>query len=180
MRANIRHVAAIPVVLIGLLSCSRPLVPTAKEALEAKQSDPQPQTTTNPDWQRDVERILTSQNVATAPALFAAMPKLPVQAIRQYLPRALDLCEDEEFRHAERIYFNTGMPRFVAESIFDDALNRPDDIKLPLLAKTAMSPNHPMAAQARELLEVYLELAPGRAPEVPWDLAVKKYLEENQ
>jgi len=134
------------------------------------------------EWEQKLERILadSDDSPAAARALFAAMPTLPVQALEQYIPHALDRCGDEEFFLAEEIYFHPGMPGFVTEAIFEDALNRPDEVKLPFMAKTILSPKHPMAAEARALLETYLQLEPGAAPPDSWDVAVKKYLAQNQ
>lgn len=64
------------------------------------------------------------------------------------------------------------------ETIFNDVLNRPDEIKLPLLATTLRNPTHPMAAESKEILEMYLDLEPGAVPPNGWDQAVKDYIKQ--
>jgi hypothetical protein len=145
---------------------------------------PFPRPTPEPlaDWEQQLDSILTSPGDTSSAtrALLAAMPGLPAEAQEQFIAHALNLCEDSDFSRVEEIYFRSNLPQSVSESIFNDALNRPDELKLPLMAKTMMYPNHPMAGEARGVLELYLDLEPGTAPLGSWDIAVREYLKKQQ
>jgi len=151
----------------------RPIAPTAPA-----EATPSPLT----EWETQLDGILTApgDTATAARALLAAMPGLPEEAQEQYIAHALNLCEDADFSRAEEIYLRPSTPPSVAEAIFNDALNRPDEVKLPLLAKTMGNPNHPMAGESRGILELYLELEPDAPPLGSWDIAVRDYLKKQQ
>jgi len=129
-------------------------------------------------WEERLGEILAApgDTATVAPALLSAIPGLPVEAQEQYIAHALNLCEDSDFSKTEEIYLRQNTPPSVAEAIFNDALNRPDEVKLLLMAKTMALPNHPMAGEARQILELYLELEPGASPSGSWEIAVREYL----
>jgi hypothetical protein len=129
-------------------------------------------------WEERLGEILAApgDTATAARTLLAAIPGLPLEAQEQYIAHALNLSEDADFSKAEEIYQRQNTPPSVAEAIFNDALNRPDEVKLPLMAKTMALPNHPMAGEARQILELYLELEPGASPSGSWEIAVREYL----
>jgi hypothetical protein len=143
---------------------------------------PTPQVVPLAAWEERLGEILAAPGDTTsaARALLAAMPGLPAEAQEQYIAHALNLCEDSDFSRVEEIYQRSNTPPSVAEAIFNDALNRPDEVKLPLMAKTMGLPNHPMAGEARGILELYLELEPDAPPPGSWDIAVRDYLKKQQ
>jgi hypothetical protein len=108
------------------------------------------------------------------------MPGLPSEAQEQFIAHALNLCEDADFSRAEEIYLRPNTPTSVSEAIFNDALNRPDEVKLPLMARTMNSPAHLMRGEAQGILELYLELEPDAQPPGSWDIAVQEYLKNQQ
>lgn len=132
------------------------------------------------DWEEQLDTILAApgDTSTAARSLMAAIPGLPVEAQEQYIAHALNLCEDSDFSRAEEIYLRPSTPPSVSEAIFNDALNRPDEIKLPLLAKTMANASHPMAGESREILELYLDLEPGASPPGSWEIAVREYLQK--
>jgi hypothetical protein len=129
-------------------------------------------------WESNLNDILTApgDNATTARKLLEGIPGLPAEAQEQYIAHALNLCEDADFSRVEEIYLRQNTPPSVVEAIFNDALNRPDEVKLPLMAKTMALPNHPMAGEACGILELYLELEPGTTPPGSWEIAVREYL----
>jgi hypothetical protein len=133
-------------------------------------------------WEERLGDILTApgDTATAARALLAAMSGLPEEAQEQYIAHALNLCEDSDFPRVEEIYLRQGTPPSVVEAIFNESLNRPDELKLPLMAKTMGIPNHPMADEARGILELYLELEPDAPPPGSWDIAVRDYLKKQQ
>jgi hypothetical protein len=133
-----------------------------------------------PGWEQQLDSILAApgDTSSASRALLATISGLPTEAQEQFIAHALNLCEDADYFRVEEIYFRSNTPQSVSESIFNDALNRPDELKLLLMAKTMMYPNHPMAGEARGVLELYLDLEPGAEPLGSWDIAVREYLKK--
>jgi hypothetical protein len=134
------------------------------------------------EWEDRLDNILSSEadNRTTVRQLLDGLGRLPVEAQEEYIIHALNLCDDEDYARVEAVYLAEGIPPEVSEEIFNDVLNRPDEIKLPLLARTLRNPAHPMAGEAREILEMYLDLDEGSAPPAGWEAAVRQYLAEAQ
>jgi len=134
------------------------------------------------DWEDRLDNILSAEadNQITVRQLLTSLQSLPAEAQEEYIAHALNLCEDEDYAQVEMVYLATGTPPEVSEEIFNDVLNRPDEIKLPLLAKTMRNPDHPMVGEAREILEMYLDLDEGTTPPAGWEAAVQQYLVEEQ
>jgi hypothetical protein len=132
------------------------------------------------DWENTLDEILEMEADETTVArrLVAAMRGLPVEAQTEFLEHALNLYEDENFRELQEVYLNAQTSPEVVEVIFDDMLNRPEEVKLPLLAQTMRLPRHPMAEESREILEMYLDLDEGTSPPGGWEAAVSRYLRE--
>lgn len=130
------------------------------------------------EWMEQLDNLLGAdeETSITARKLIAALPSLPPEAQEEYVAHAVNLCEDGDFAQLEQVYLAANTPPPVVEMIFDDSLNRPDEVKLPMLAKTMRNPSHPMAEEAREILEMYLDLEPGATPGTGWDAAVQEYL----
>jgi len=131
-------------------------------------------------WEDRLDALLTADtdNAATVSGLVSSMRNLPPEAQEEFIAHAVNLCEDEQFGMLAEIYYNANTPREVSETIFNDALNRPDEIKLPLLAKTLRNPAHPLAGEAKEILEMYLDLEPGASPPNGWEQAVNGYIRQ--
>ncbi|MEI7865477.1 MAG: hypothetical protein WCI38_08900, partial [Chthoniobacterales bacterium] len=131
-------------------------------------------------WEDRLDQLLTTEadNATTVRGLLSSLPGLPPDAREEFVAHAVNLCEDEQFGLLGEIYLDAQNPRSVTEIIFNDVLNRPDEIKLPLLAKTLRNAAHPMAGEAREILEMYLELEPGVIPPNGWEQAVDTYLKQ--
>lgn len=129
-------------------------------------------------WEDRLDNILSSDldEAATARQLLAALAGLPLEAREEYIVHALNLCPDEEFAMMETVFLDPQTPAAVAETIFDDVLNRTDELKLPLLARSLANPRHPMHGEAREILELYLDIESGRTPPAGWQAAVQEYL----
>jgi hypothetical protein len=131
-------------------------------------------------WEDRLDELLTNDtdNTTTVRGLISSMRGLPPEAQEEFVAHAVNLCEDEQFADMEKVYFDPGTAKEASETIFNDALNRPDEIKLPMLAKTIRNPAHPMAAESREILEMYLDLEPGAVPPNGWDQAVSDYIKQ--
>jgi hypothetical protein len=131
-------------------------------------------------WEDRLDQLLTAEtdNATTVRGLVSSMRQLPPEAQEQYAAHAVNLCGDEQFGLLGEIYLNAQTPQAVTETIFSDLLNRPDTIKLPLLAKTLRNAAHPMAGEAEEILRTRIALEPGTIPPNGWDQAVDAYLKQ--
>jgi hypothetical protein len=141
----------------------------------------QPPTSIDDSWEEKLDTILSGDgtNKETVLRLLQDFNHLPAEAQMEYIAHALNLCEDTEFGPIEAIYTQSETPAEVREQIFDDALNRPDEIKLPLMARTMATPNHPMQDEAKEILCLYLELDPQSSGSTDWNGRVRSYLQKN-
>jgi hypothetical protein len=131
-------------------------------------------------WEDRLDELLTTEadNATTVRGLVSSMRGLPAEAQEEFIAHAVNLCEDEQFELLANIYLNPATPKEVSETIFNDLLNRPDEIKLLLLAKTLGNTAHPMNAEAREILEMYLDLEPGAVPPKGWEQAANDYIKQ--
>jgi hypothetical protein len=129
-------------------------------------------------WEDRLDQLLTAEtdNATTVRGLISSMRQLPPEAQEQYAAHAVNLCGDGQFGLLGEIYLNVQTPQAVTETIFSDLLNRPDTIKLPLLAKTLRHAAHPMAGRAEGILRTYIALEPGTIPPNGWEQAVDAYL----
>ena len=131
-------------------------------------------------WEDRLDQLLTAETdpATTVRGLVSSMRQLPPEAQEQYAAHAVNLCGDEQFALLGEIYLNAQTPQAVTETIFSDLLNRPDTIKLPLLARTLRNAAHPMAGRAEEILRTYIPLEPGTIPPNGWEQAVDARLKQ--
>jgi hypothetical protein len=131
-------------------------------------------------WEDRLDQLLTAETdpATTVRGLVSSMRQLPPEAQEQYAAHAVNLCGDGQFGLLGEIYLNAQTPQAVTETIFSDLLNRPDTIKLPLLAKTLRNAAHPMAGRAEEILRTYIALEQGTIPPNGWEQAVDAYLKQ--
>jgi hypothetical protein len=163
---------------------SKPLRPAEIEAISPQAQDTnQPEPVLNGSWEERLDAILSGEggNREAVRLLLQDFDRLPPDAQAEYIAHALNLCEDENYTSVSAIYLRDVTPSEVREQIFDDALNRPDEIKLLMLARTMTTPNHPMQDEAKEILCLYLELDPGvdAAANINWDERVRAYLKSS-
>jgi hypothetical protein len=152
------------------------------EQFEAQGKDPTPpQLPAHPDWEVRLDDILGSEedNGRVVRRLVEDLANIPLEAQSEFIAHALNLCEDEDFELLASVYLRPETPSEVKEQIFDEALNRPDETKLPLMARTMEIPNHPMAGEAKEILALYLDVDPDLPNPVNWRDSVRVYLQED-
>lgn len=160
---------------------SQPLPPAEMEAISPRSREAnQPQPFLHETWEERLDTILAGEgsNREAVRLLLHGFDRLPPDAQAEYIAHALNLCDDDDYSSVSAIYLRDVTPSEVREQIFDDALNRPDEIKLPMLARTMTTPNHPMQDEAKEILCLYLELDPGAdmPANINWEESVRTYL----
>lgn len=143
------------------------------------------QTKTNltaADWEEKFEEVFDSDldTDKMAEKMLEIYPHLPPAAQKDAIEHILNLVPDEGFAPVGKILLNPKTPVEISDDIMNDMGNRPGIIRMPLILEVAKTPDHPKAAEAKELLELYIE--PEEDPGNDWDkweTAMKKYLEEN-
>jgi len=132
-------------------------------------------------WAEKLDAILSGEedNRIIVRRLLQGFERLPLEVQTEYIAHALNLCEDDNYGQMEAIYLRSDTPAEIREQIFDDALNRPDEVKLPIMARTMEAPRHPLAGEARDILTLYLDVDPDSPGPVDWSGRVRSYLQEN-
>ena len=135
------------------------------------------------DWSTQFDDLFTDPNLDTdqmAAKMLEIYPHLKPEEQKDAIEHILNLVPDEGFTPVGKILLNPKTSEEISDDIMNDIGNRPGSIRMPLLLQVAKDPSHPKAAEARELLELYIE------PEEElgndwgkWEKEMKKYLEEN-
>lgn len=104
-----------------------------------------------------ISAILTKQNLNFAGAvteLLELMPNLPEDEQMECARHISNLSEDETVPTWGRLLEQNNLPAAAAEVLFNDLLNRPRHLRMPILAAIADQPLHPQFQVSRDLLEV--------------------------
>ena len=134
------------------------------------------------DWEEKFEEVFDSDldTDKMAEKMLEIYPHLSPTAQKDAIEHILNLVPDEGFAPVGKILLNPRTPVEISDDIMNDMGNRPGVIRMPLILEVAKTPDHPKAAEAKELLELYIE--PEEDPGndwAKWETAMKKYLEEN-
>lgn len=87
-----------------------------------------------------------------------AFDRLSVSDQNDELHLALNLLPDEQFPSLYGILFDRRENTDVIEDIFNDALNRSDELKIPLLKQLMADKSHPMSKEAERILDASGEI----------------------
>ena len=128
-------------------------------------------------WQEAINSALQSnqENYQVAANLFALAPTLPLEGQVEAIQHMVNLTDDENYQNPSALLLNPATAREVADVIMADALNRPNRIKLPLLASVLSNPGHPLREDSRNTLQVILGEDYGDSPDA-WSNAVQRFL----
>jgi len=111
------------------------------------------------DWESRLDDILGSDSDETQKAkqMLAIFPRLPEEGQVEAAQHLSNLLADAEYAPLGKFLKDSKLPEPVLDVLIVDVLNRPNGLKLPLLLEVAREPQHPKAAEAKDLLELYLE-----------------------
>ena len=143
------------------------------------------QTKTNltaDDWDEKFEEVFDSSmdTDKMAEKMLEIYPHLAPDKQKDAIEHILNLVPDEGFAPVGKILLNPKTPAEISDDIMNDMGNRPGVIRMPLILEVAKTPDHPKAAEAKELLELYIEPEEDLGNDWDkWEKAMKKYLEEN-
>jgi hypothetical protein len=138
-----------------------------------------PSESTN--WEQRVDTILGSDQIdeaKKAEELLALFPNLPEEGQLEAIQHISNLLPDDRYAAITPMLTSAQTSEAVLEVLLTDLLNRPNELKLPALLQVARTPDHPKAADARDILEVFVDENYGN-DWAKWESAVQKYLKEN-
>ncbi len=136
--------------------------------------------TDDTNWEDKVQTILDSEaeDEEKVKLLFALFPTLPEDGQVAVAEHLANLVDDEHYAPLGQLLKDARLPTSVLDVIMNDALSRPDSMKLPLMLDIAQNPEHAKAADAKDVLETYLDNDYGNDwPQ--WQQKLKVWLKEN-
>ncbi len=160
----------------AVTQAAAPLAATNIVAIEV------PAAATNPttNWEDRVDAILDSPSEVNEKAkqMLELLPHLPEAGQVETAQHVANLLADEDYAKFGAYLTNTTTSINVQDIVLADVLNRPNQIKLPLLLETARNPANAKATEAREMLALYLEEDYGDDWQ-KWATEMEKWLKEN-
>lgn len=161
-------------------SGTTPPVPTNRPPVIA--STPS-QTNLITDWDPILDTVLGREDEdasAKAKQLLALFPRLPEEGQTTFAQHLANLTDDKDFPSTLAPYLTaTNTPGAVLDILLADLLNRPNNIKLPILLDVARScPDQKAAGEAKEILTLFLDEDHG-SDWPAWDTDLKKWLADN-
>ena len=108
-------------------------------------------------WESAVDQVLAQPDVpaaAQAPLVKQAFDNLDPEDQMDGIHLALNLLPDEQFAALQSILYDKAEPPDALDAIFSDALNRAEEIKIPLMQKLRKDRAHPMFPESLRILEV--------------------------
>ncbi len=138
--------------------------------------DPDP----TPTWEQNLDNILLSDDNENGKAdkILALMPYTPAEHREELAQHLVNMVMDDHYEGTSNLLMNTTTSTNVAEVLMNDLLNRNNNLKLNTLVKIMETPEHPMAANAKEMLELFVQEDHG-TNFVEWEQAVANWLKEN-
>jgi hypothetical protein len=132
------------------------------------------------NWEDRLDEILSGKEDEDekAKSMLKMFPRLPPDGQEEVAQHLSNLVSDEQYPALGQYLTNSSLPEPVLDVLLSDALNRPNKLKLPILVGVARDPANPKAAEAKDLLELYLEEDYGTDWNT-WQQKVDEWLAEN-
>jgi hypothetical protein len=133
------------------------------------------------NWEDRVEQILGNDDTdepQKAKQMLQIFPRLPEDGQVEVAQHLSNLVSDEDYAGLAALTADGSLPEAVLDVLLSDVLNRPNSLKLPLLLDIAKSEQHPKAAEAKDLLELFLEEDYGKDWN-KWQAGVQQWLQNN-
>lgn len=110
-------------------------------------------------WEEKVDAVIRdkSEDDVKARKLLEIFPRLPEDGQIEAAKHIANLISDEDYPKLARYLADPSTSSEVLDDLMADLLNRPNSTKLPTLLEIARNPQHPKAADAREILVLYLD-----------------------
>jgi len=132
------------------------------------------------DWENKLDEILAPEGEPADKArkLFELFPQLPRDGQAEVAQHLSNLVSDKDYAGLGKLLADAKLPEPVLDVLMGDLLNRPNSVKLPELLEVARDPEHPKAAEAKELLAFFLDQDLG-ADWTKWQAKMEQWLKEN-
>jgi hypothetical protein len=110
------------------------------------------------DWEEKIDDIVGSDDPDTnkVAKLYALFPTLPPDGQEEAAQHLSNLVDDEDYAPLGEMLKNDKLPEGVLDELLADALNRPNNLKLPVLFSVASDENNAKHDEAKDLMELYL------------------------
>jgi hypothetical protein len=108
-------------------------------------------------WEQEIDDVIASTNVPVkeyARQVKEAFDKLDKADQMDCIHQCLNLLPDEQFASLYDILYDKTEDPEVLDAIFNDALNRPEEIKNPLMKDLRKDSTHPMFFESARILDV--------------------------
>jgi len=132
------------------------------------------------DWEERVDGIISPEGdeKEKAKKLIDIFPHLPPDGQEEVAHHLSNLVADEDYAPLSNFVTNSALPEAVLDVFVEDVFNRPNGIKLPLLLDIAQDPQHPRSAEAKDVLELFLEEDFG-SDWTKWQAKMDQWLKDN-
>jgi hypothetical protein len=133
------------------------------------------------NWEDRVEQILGNDDTdeaQKAKQMLQIFPHLPEDGQVEVAQHLSNLVSDEDYAGLAALTADASLPEPVLDVLLSDVLNRPNSLKLPLLLDIAKSEQHSKAAEAKDLLELFLEEDYGQDWN-KWQASLQQWLQDN-
>jgi hypothetical protein len=157
--------------------------PQTSAVTGATNANPMPPKTTPgliTDWEEKVDGIISPEGdeKEKAKKLIEIFPNLPPDGQEEVAHHLSNLVADEDYAPLGNFVTNSTLPEAVLDVFVEDVFNRPNTVKLPLLLDIAQDPQHPRAAEAKDVLELFLEEDFG-SDWTKWQAKMEQWLKDN-
>ncbi len=136
----------------------RPAVEVAPEPEDVPEDPPTPEEKAVIDWDNLVDRyeepLQTPPTPAQRAAFYNAFKKLHEDNQQESIARATNLLPDENISLLYDILFDTSLDETILDAVFSDVLNRPEEIKEPIIDIIAKDKKHPLFTEAAHIKNV--------------------------
>ena len=118
-------------------------------------------------WESMIDQVIGQKDVPVAEQakrVKEAFDKLDKEDQMDGVHRSLNLLPDEQFPALYAILYDKTESPEVLDAIFSDALNRPEELKNPLMKELVKDKTHPCFFESARILDVIGELNVKPAP----------------
>ena len=132
------------------------------------------------DWEGKIEEIVGSgrPDDEKARQLLQVFPRLPPDGQIDVVQHLENLVSDDDYAPMGKLFRDASLPEPVLDELLADVLNRSNALKLPALLDVARTERHPKAAEAKEIMGLFLEADYGN--DWPrWQTKMGQWLKDN-
>jgi hypothetical protein len=132
------------------------------------------------DWEQSLDDILLGDDDENGKAdkILALIPRAPAEAQQELAQHLVNMVQDDHYDGTAEMLTNATTPADVSDVLMNDLLNRNNALKLPLLLAIARNDDHPLKAQALDLLGLLTQEDDGTNWD-QWSSTIDTWLQNN-